>query len=64
MYQWLREVCSYRLVNVDPQIKLGGQGIVVDIDESLFRHKPKVNQISYKVNTGKNMKTISVALNY
>lgn len=42
VYQWLREVCSYRLVNVDPPIKLGGQGVVVDIDESLYRHKPKV----------------------
>ena len=39
-YQWLREVCSTKL----PQnrIQLGGNGVVVQVDESLFRHKPKV----------------------
>ena len=42
VYQWLRDVCSYRLCSVDPPIKLGGQGVVVAIDESLFSHKPKV----------------------
>ena len=36
---WLRDVCSYRLCNIDPPIKLGGQGIVVAIDESLFSHR-------------------------
>ena len=41
MYQWLREVCSTRLLQ-DPPIVLGGQGAVLQIDESLFRHKPKV----------------------
>ena len=40
MYQWLREVCSQKLIQT--QITLGGPGIVVQIDESLFRHKPKV----------------------
>ena len=39
-YQWLREVCSTKLLGLD--IKLGGQGQVVQIDESLFRHKSKV----------------------
>ena len=39
-YQWLREVCTTRLLGVD--VKLGGQGTIVQIDESLFRHKPKV----------------------
>ena len=38
VYQWLREVCSAKL----QPIQLGGAGIVVQIDESLFRHKPKV----------------------
>ena len=37
-YQWFREVCTTKLL----QIRLGGQGKVVQIDESLFRHKPKV----------------------
>ena len=42
VYAWLRDVCSYRLCNIDPPIKLGGQGIVVAIVESLFSHKVKV----------------------
>ena len=41
VYQWLREVCSAKLVNT--LCILGGPGITVQIDESLFRHKPKVN---------------------
>ena len=40
MYQWLREVCTTELLQTP--IRLGGPGIVVQIDESLFRHKPKV----------------------
>ena len=39
-YQWLREVCSTKLLSLP--IKLGGSGVIVQIDESLFRHKPKV----------------------
>ena len=47
-YQWLREVCSTRLLR-DPPIVLGGQGVIVQVDESLFRHKPKVfNPIKHK----------------
>ena len=41
-YQYLRDICSWRLTNVDSPLLLGGQGVVVQIDESLFRHKPKV----------------------
>ena len=41
VYQWLREVCSTRLITNGPVV-LGGPGAVVQIDESLFRHKPKV----------------------
>ena len=40
VYRWLREICSKKLLPM-PMI-LGGPGIVVQIDESLFRHKPKV----------------------
>ena len=43
IYQWLREVCSQALLN-GPPIILGGQQIVVQVDESLFRHKPKVSE--------------------
>ena len=39
-YRWLREVCSTRLLQT--RVVLGGPGVVVQIDESLFRHKPKV----------------------
>ena len=40
MYQWLREVCSTKLLS-SPVI-LGGPGVVVQIDEFLFRHKPTI----------------------
>ena len=36
-YQWLREVCSTR-----HPIKLGGPGTIIQADELLFNHKPKV----------------------
>jgi len=42
VYAWMRDVCSYRLCNIDPEIQLGGNGVVVSIDESLFSHTPKV----------------------
>ena len=42
IYQWLREVCSTKLLNT--RIVLGGPGVIVQIDESLFRHKPKVRE--------------------
>ena len=40
VYQWLREVCSTKLLQT--RIVLGGPGIIVQVDESQFRHKPKV----------------------
>ena len=40
VYQWLREVCSTRLIN---------DGVVVQIDESLFKHKPKVLVVQNKM---------------
>lgn len=42
VYQWLREICSSRLIRDGPA-RLGGPGHIVEIDESCFRHKPKVN---------------------
>lgn len=39
IYQYLRDVCSTKLLNVPAE--LGGPGIIVQIDESLFIHKPK-----------------------
>ena len=42
VYQWLREVCSTKLLNTI--IELGGPGTMVQIDKSLFRHKPKVSR--------------------
>ena len=38
-YQYLRDIC---LLNMDAPLMLGGPGVIVQIDESLFRHKPKV----------------------
>ena len=43
VFQWLREVCSTKLLQTP--IVLGGQNTIVQIDESLFRHKPKVHII-------------------
>ena len=42
VYQWLREVCSQRLIRDGPA-QLGGRGKVVEVDESCFKHKPKVS---------------------
>ena len=42
VYQWLRDVCSTALLQ--QPIILGGSVSAVQIDESLFRHKPKVIQ--------------------
>ena len=41
VFQWLREVCSMHVINDGPEV-LGVPGIVVQIDESLFQHKPKI----------------------
>ena len=41
IYQWLHEVYTTHLLR-DPPIVLGGQGVVVQVDESLFHHEPKV----------------------
>ena len=40
VYQWLREVCTTKLLQTP--VSLGGPGIIVQIDESLMNHKPKV----------------------
>ena len=39
VYGWLRDICSRKLLNTN--IQLGGPNKIVQIDESLFRHKPK-----------------------
>ena len=39
VYQRVQVVCSTKLLQ--HSIKLGGPGVVVQIDESLYRHKPK-----------------------
>ena len=41
IYQYLRDVCSAKLLATP--IMLGGPGVVVQIDESLFVHTQKVN---------------------
>ena len=47
IYQWLCEVCTAKLLQT--QIILGGPGVVIQIDESLFRHKPKVHRLETSV---------------
>ena len=47
VYQWLREVCSTKLLQLP--IILGGPGIIVQVDESQFRHKPKVYLVTYSI---------------
>ena len=42
-YQYLCDICSWRLLNHDFPLMLGGPGVVVQIEESLFHHKPKVS---------------------
>ena len=42
VYQYFRDICSWRLVTHDSPILLGGPGVVVQIDESLFSHTQKV----------------------
>ena len=44
IYQWLWEVCSTKLLQ--GPIVFGGRGVIVQIDESLFRHKPKLTDSS------------------
>ena len=46
VYQWLREVCSTRLI-ADRRVILGGHGPII---ESLFHHKPKVvNMMAFTI---------------
>ena len=42
MYQYLCDVCTTKLLNTP--IQLGGQDVVVQIDESLFKYKSKYNR--------------------
>ena len=51
-YQYCRDICSWKLLNRDTPLMLGGPsiftttpaGVVVKIDESLFQHKHKYHQ--------------------
>ena len=38
MYGWYRDICTHKLLFAP--IVLGGPGVIIQIDESLFRHKP------------------------
>ena len=42
-YHWLQQVCTTRLLQTS--ITLGGLGVVVQIDESLMKHKQKVKNV-------------------
>jgi len=47
IYQWCRDICSWKLIS-GPQILLGGPGSIVQIDESVFTHQGKVNYVAVK----------------
>ena len=40
-YQYCKDICSWRLLHHDSPLLLGGPGVTIQIDVSLFRHKPK-----------------------
>ena len=42
MFQYLRDVCSTKLLSTP--VELGGPGVIVQIDESLFNNKSKYNR--------------------
>ena len=42
-YQFFRDVCTTKLLQAP--IKLGGPGVVVQTEELLFNHKPKVSAL-------------------
>ena len=44
IYQWCMDICSWALLT-GPDIKLGGYGHVVQIDESVFTHQGKVSDL-------------------
>ena len=41
-YQYLSDICSWRLLTLDSPLMVGGPGVVVQIHESQFTHKLKV----------------------
>lgn len=41
IYQYFQDICSWKLLQ-DILLQLGGPGVVVQIDESLFHQKPKI----------------------
>ena len=43
IYQWFQDVCSTQLLQTP--INLGGRRLVVQINESLYCHKPKARNI-------------------
>ena len=40
-YQYLRDMCSWRLLNQNYPLMLSGPVVIVQIDESQFKNKPK-----------------------
>ena len=50
VYQYLHDICSWRLLTHDSPLLLGGPGVVVQIDKSLFRHTPKVHSHKKSLN--------------
>ena len=52
VYQYLRDICSWHLTSMDAPLLLGSPGVIVQIDESLFRRKPKVSEYNSDESAG------------
>lgn len=48
VYQYFRDICSWRLLTHDSPLLLGGPGVVVQIDESLFNRTPKTRSLLFR----------------
>ena len=44
-FQYIRDICSWRLTSVDASLMLGVDSVVEQIDESLMPHKAKISPI-------------------
>ena len=51
-YQYSCDICSWKLLNRDAPLMLGGPGVVVQIDESLFQHKHKYSTCTAEQSVG------------
>ena len=51
-YQYCRDICSWRLLNHDAPLMLGGQGVVVQIDESFVTSQNTTEDVQQLMRCG------------